>query len=680
MTDMHAFPVAALVLGAFAAAVAFAADGGGGGRTQRQVLLDAMKQRPGDPWPRGTGHVLLAEPGSPRTQKAYHEPGGGFSPAPGSFGVSVWVLGEDADILTTGETIALESIRQRYDWSGEANIPAILTETDHYRARWSCESPGRWRLNLRGAGEPRRDLAVLIRGPGPAGGGVKAIRFDGGALLIDHRWVLTPRPLPEAVHLGTEAEKGWTRAAPARRAVTDDEGWCYARLVLPGGTDLELSIRDTQPQFASPLAFADTRSTVSCDLPDERFEASLEAQVANLMMGCVGRQTRPGEPTNYPLAWERDGACSVVAMARCGRLETARDLSIYFAENDFFGGFGAEGDAPGSAIGALADVAALLRDPGFDRFIWPHVRRKAAIIHEMLHAAAPVEKQWVGPVLANVAEPHVICKAAKDGVIYGSMDHHYPALYINAVSYRGMSRAAGLADRLGRAERARAYRRTAETIRQGWRRAFHTGEAGNPRTYISGIWPTWVVGPDFQPYADALGRRGFAAGESLAHRPKWTYFTVAEAHQWLFLRRPEIVWRALRYFWANQCSPGLYTYWEGDGEENSFGIWPRYRGWVRPPHVTPHYWTAAEMLLLQLDMLACVDESAREPTLVLGAGVPKDWARRPMRVDGLHTSLGRVAWRYDGRAEVTVTIAPRRTCHIRLGPSFPEHVKVTVNP
>ena len=61
------------------------------------------------------------------------------------------------------------------------------------------------------------------------------------------------------------------------------------------------------------------------------------------MMGLLDRRTPPGEPTNYPLAWQRDGAAVIQGLARAGRLDVARQLVTYFAENDFFGGFGAEG-------------------------------------------------------------------------------------------------------------------------------------------------------------------------------------------------------------------------------------------------------------------------------------------------------------------------------------------------
>jgi len=648
------------------------------GPTQRQIVLDAMQARPNDPWPRGDGHVLLAEPGSPRTQKAYHEPGGSFSPSPGSFGVSFWVVDSNHALLTTGDAIPLDKIDQRYDWKEGHAIPGILTKTAYYQSRWSYVSEGRWQLDLKPAGGSENHVDIVIRGVGPAGGPVDMTYWDGDNLLINHRWVVNAEPEPKTVYLGSEESNGWTTTKKQRKRCTSKAGWCYARFEVDDTREFKLKIRDTQPQFKSPLSYSGTKSTVSCDLPDKRFEASLQAQVANLMMGYMGRQTCPGEPTNYPLAWERDGAYSVMAMARCGQLATARDLSIYFAENDFFGGFGAEGDAPGSQIALLVEVASLLNDPEYNQWIWPHVRRKLATILEMLNAKGPIPAEWVGPVLPDAHDAQIICKAARNGLIYGSMDHHFPLLYVNAVSYRGLVQAAKLADWLGKPDEAKKYRRVASEIRTAWLKGFETSEAENERTYMSGIWPTWIVKPDFQPYIDAMKNRNFGRSATLSERPLWTYFTVAEAHQWLFIGRTEPIWRTLEYFWDNQCSPGLYTYWEGSGEENTFGVWPSYRGWVRPPYVTPHYWTASEMLLLHLDMLAYVDESGDEPVLVVGAGVPPEWIDQPMWVKGLHTNIGRVDWRYED-GDMTVDFHARKKYAVRPGPSFGADTNLIVN-
>jgi len=145
---------------------------------------------------------------------------------------------------------------------------------------------------------------------------------------------------------------------------------------------------------------------------------------------------------------------------------------------------------------------------------------------------------------------------------------------------------------------------------------------------------------------------------------------VAEAHQWLFLDRPDRVWAMLTWLWDHQASPGMYTWGEGTARTaDPFRRWDGVRGWVKAPYVTPHYWTAAEMLMLQLDMLAYVDEANGRPTLVVGAGVPPAWLTQPMNVRRLPTRIGHVDWTWNGR-EVAVAVRGSG-CDVRLASVFP---------
>jgi hypothetical protein len=621
--------------------------------TQRQIVLNAMRARPADPWPRGSGHVVLGTPGSPRGQKAYHEPGGGFSPCPGSFGVSVWILGPDGGRVATSDDLPMDRSAQVLE-PREGLTPALRTRTPFYECLWTQAEEGRWRGEFRLPSGRRESVVLMLRSVGPAGGPVEDLDWDGRQLVVNHRWAVTFGPGPVRVLLADE-ETAPGLAAPAEtRSLKSAGGWGFARIEPGRCWVVTVSIRDTAPLFVSPLAHGPVRSCLSMEVPDREFADSLDAQAAHLLMGFVGLQTCPGEPVNYPLAWERDGAYAVVAMARCGQLAAARQLARYFAENDFFGGFGAEADAPGSAIQALATVALISGDDAFLREIWPHVRRKAGLIEEMLDAGEDVLKTWLGPIVPihrDRQDIPLVCRPAKDGLIVGNMDHHFPVLYINAFSHRGLTLAARLAGRLGQDEDARRWLGLAAGIREAWLRHFADPEYHNERTFMSALWPTWIADPAWRSLRCGLDERWekVHGGGLYPERPMWTYFTVAEAHQWLFLDRPDRVWQTLRYFWANQCSPGLYTYWEGSGEENSFHEWENLRGWVAPAHVTPHYWTAAEMLLLQLDMLAYVDESQPTPVLVVGAGVPAEWTSRPMSVSGMQTILGPVDWSWDGR-------------------------------
>ena len=113
--------------------------------TQRQIVLEAMKTRSLDPWPRGIGHVPLGEPGSPRSQKAYHEPGGSFSTSAGSFGVSVWITDSNGKRIATSDDIPLDDIGQHYAWPKNAGVPALETKTPYYHCTWSLEPDDRWR-------------------------------------------------------------------------------------------------------------------------------------------------------------------------------------------------------------------------------------------------------------------------------------------------------------------------------------------------------------------------------------------------------------------------------------------------------------------------------------------------------------------------------------------------------
>jgi hypothetical protein len=645
-----------------------------------------MKDRPTDPWPRGVGHVILAPPGSREEWKSYLEAGGSFSPTVGSFGLSIWVVDSQGRLLTSSDGLTLQSVSQSFLWDSRSGHPEVLVTTPYYVARYRPARFGRWELYFRPTVNQETRIVLNLRSVGPAGGPVRSLDWDGKRLRINDRWSVALSPPPTAVRLGEEGKAGWLempRPTPGAQTWKGISGWGFAAMVLDYSTETGVEIHDSDPMPRPGLRYESTRSTLELDLPEARFAESLDAQVAHLMMGLVGRETRPGDPTNYPLAWLRDGAYTVVALARAGQLDVARQLSTYFAENDFFGGFGAEADGPGLALWAIEEVSIRQRDHEFDEWLWPHVFRKAEFILGMLDAKQPIRKLVRGPIVPehwNHPELSLVAEPAREGLIAGRMDWHRPLLFVNAVSYRGLHGAAALAERQGHREEAGRWRKRAAELQSAWVKAFKPPESENDRTYINGLWPTWVASFNRDVFRQGLDRRWSQLRTpegAFREKPLWTYFEIADAHQWLFIGQPERTWKTLRWFWENQASPGLYVWWEGKGEENTLGLWEQVRGWVNPPHVTPHYWTAAEMLLLQLDMLAYVDEPASEPTLVIGAGIPAEWLSRPMSVRGLSTRLGEVDWKWDGRA-MRVTVRGIK-CAARLGAGFPPNTPVKVD-
>jgi hypothetical protein len=391
-------------------------------------------------------------------------------------------------------------------------------------------------------------------------------------------------------------------------------------------------------------------------------------------MSLVANETRPGDPINYPLSWQRDAAYIIVALTRAGHLARAEGLAAYLAEHDFFGGFGAEADAPGLGIWALNELAVGLDRPDFEAQMWPHVLRKANLIEQMMTLEEPLYHEFSGPVvpfLAGSPDASLVAGTPDNGLglINGRMDHHRPLLYVTAVSYPGLLDAAEFARRLGHEAEADRWQSAADNLQQAWGRGLQTSEANNERTYISGLWPTWIAAPEMTAeYENNLDQRWQNARSNdggFVNRPLWTYFEIGEAHQWLYLERLDRVWETLDWFWTNQTAPGLYTWWEGSGEENTFHQWEKVRGWVNPPYVTPHYWTTAEMLLLQLDMLVY---TRADGSLVIGGGVPESWLDSPMQVGPIPIATGSVEWQWDGD-QLTITVEGDPV-PVSPGPSF----------
>jgi len=640
-----------------------------------------MQARPQDPWPRSVGHVVLAQPGSLEAEKAYHEPGGNFSPGVGTFGISLWMTDTQGKPTVTSETTPLEALSQSFVWTDGAILPTVKTSTDSYAAEWSQPTWGEWLLDLTVPDKVSLSPTVMIRSAGPAGGPIRELEWNGKFLLVNGRWSIAVHPIPSAVQLGEETRGGWEWSAGETRRLVSRQGWAFARIALGKGARWTVRVRDEQPSGTPEHVAEKTSADLRLDLPDKRFQQSLDSQIAHLMMGLVGGETRPGDPTNYPLAWQRDGAYALVALARAGKLETARHLSKQFAEKDFFGGFGPEADAPGLSLWALSTVAGQLRQEEFDQWLWPHISRKATLIETMLRTSSNLHQKVEGPIVPKYkGNPNLslVAEPTRDGLIVGKMDHHRPILFINAISYRGLMEAAQLAHRLHHVEEARRWAFMAEGIRKAWETQFTPPFTENDRTFISALWPSWMATAT-RPALELLAEQRWQArhDETGAYLtpPLWTYFELAETHQWLFLDRPDRTWATLNWFWDHQSSPGLYTWWEGKGEENSFGRWTRVRGWVAPPHVTPHYWTAAEMALLQMDMLGYLDERDEEPVLVIGGGIPKDWLSHSMHVCGLRVGKYLLDWDWDGQ-KMKASLQGGRQIDVRLGAAFPGHTNL----
>jgi hypothetical protein len=649
----------------------------------RQVVLEAMQQRPGDSWPRSSGHVILAYPGSRETGKAYLEPGGNFSPCINSFGISFWIYDEEGKLQTTSEKITIDQIRQQWIWPALNLPPAILTDTLYYKALWSLASPGQGRLALSIPTNSTSTVQILVRSPGPAGGPLQTIEWNGKTLRLNSRWILTFDPAPTAVYTGHEGEADWTTSTASERQWRNADGWGFARIVIPKGHEFKVAIFDPSPGFQVTLPYSMIKSAVDVRLPDAQFAACMNAQAAQLLMGITGSEIRPGDPMQYPISSLREGASILVALARAGQINLASQLARPFADRDFFGGRGPEADAPGLALWALMEIAGRVNQNSFDASLQTHVIRKAQLIHEMLAATKPIRKTVTPPVDPQYAKDpqlSLLCDPARNGLIMGKAGGTRPLLYINAANSGGLTAAAEFMDRRGAGIYGLQWRIDAAQMRESWFNALKSPNASDEWTWVNGLWPSWAAGPHRDDFAAALQMQtpglGFDAQPS-ADVTAHPHVLLAKAHQWLYLNKPDTTWETLKWLWKNQSSPGLYTWGDGSGESPNQHQWERVRGWVTPSQSTPHYWTAAEMFLLQCDMLVCVDESTPNPVLIVGAGIPSYWMDRPMSVRGLSTRFGAVSWNWsNGRMNVIVY---GRRLPVRLGPAFKSNAFLKVD-
>ena len=662
------------------------------GMNEREKTLLAESRHPELPWPRENGHVVLGLPGSPLTEKSYHEPGGSFSPSPGSFGVSFWITAADGRLLASSETISLAQIKQRYVRNGAKFAAAIETSTPYFHLIWARD-PDTATAQIEPESVPAGSAFwMVLRSIGPAGAPVKEMKAADHLASVGDGWRISIDGAALGWSGGDEQAAGIKlSAAQSAIDVQSPAGWAYLAARLDPARHYSIQLTRNKPHEGLDWL---PQALWSPAVPDSRFVAAAYAEQAQILMGLTDKQTRPGEPLNYTADWVRDGAITVAALARAGQTEIARSLSTRLAEKDFFGGFGAEGDAPGLALWALGEVSNALGDQAFDRSLLPHVRRKLGLIEHCLDpAAAPLVVPEMSSPDPNLQDRDRPCERSRLGLAVGRMDGHYPILYVNAMDYAGLVAGARIARRANDESTAHSAEALATSLAKRWldlyqssasnrlktlvsgylsdlpsafrvlsrsqarNREFMIGDNwlhadSDDRTFISALWPSGIgLQSEGARQAILLGLekrwndRRFTS-DSVKRHPR-TSFDMAEAHQWLLSGRPDRANAILNAYYVNDVSPGLFAWWEGEDEENSGNLWANLRGWLKPHGVSPHYWTAAEALALQMDFLTYVTGASSDSALVLGMGVPATWRDSQLDSGWILTRYGPTRWRLD---------------------------------
>ena len=664
-------------------------------------------------WNRADTHVILSVPRAPEPFKTPVEPGNSFSPGPGTFGVSTWVMADGT--LYAPEQMPLADLTWRFEggfypvlhacW--QAGALAMETELfadgDTTSAAYDDWYAVRVRNTAQGPVNAR--IALPFRSFGAAGGPITALAAQDGCVLVNGHPACYPDDLSFGFGAVSYAETGEDIGQLLRRgevptqcAVQDDSTWASGALwydvrLAPGEEKRfsfcfplhvgQLAQNRKAPQRPLPLAahreklLADWHDILSIQLslPDQRFTEALQCQLTHLYMFTVDSAIRIC-PISYPIWWLRDGVYVLNALNKGGLHAFGEASCRHIAPNDAFGGFGAEGDGPSDGIWALSEHFLLTRDMDYLRDMFPHIARRAALLMQMRRTEVPLHKftEFVIPKMMLSPETDVMCLAAQDGLIVGRMDHHLPLFWINGFAYLAMKRAALCARALSLDDAP--YEREAGEILAALRRKVPEAFGKNDRDVNSAFWPADWATPDdplIQQRFDEFWQRVRCPDGQHVPEPEWTYFEAGQAHNYVLLGQRERAWVSIEHFLTHHTAPGLYTYLEAIG--NTALLWPRTRGWDDSTCVTPHGWTAAELFLLLRDCLAREQDDA----LVIGMGIPASWRDKPFEVTGLPTYFDLADFAYDP-ATATLRVKTQRPVPQGVRSALPFDVTVVQAP
>lgn len=665
-------------------------------------------------WNRSDTHIILGVPESPETFKTIVEPGNSFSPGFRSYCVSTWL--SVAGRLYATEELELTAMTWRY---ANGYLPVLdctwtagsVTVSSSLFTEGDVESRAiRTHLSVVVSNESVDDveatLHLVVRSFGAAGGPVSELEFDGRDVMINGHVAMTFAAPPSRVGAVSSLDAGEDISTvlndgrfPSAAHAVDDSTWAS------GVAAYDLSLRAGESRRIEATSFVhaghphltwlhrerglpsepprrdefdaewERLLPVKLDLPDPRFAEALQAQLAGLTMSTVGVEPRIS-PISYPLWWLRDGSYAVTALGKGGSRDWVDRAVRSVARRAPFGGFGSEGDGASELIWLISEHYLMTRDAEFLREHYPDVLRNVDLIRAMRRASRPIfgKTEIRTPHMMFSPEADLMCAPAEDGLIKGRMDGHFPRFWINGWAYFALMRAALCADALG--EDASAFRSEAVDLLAAInaQTAEHFGE--NDRDVTGSLWPTGWASKD-----DPIIQRGFQnfwdtvrfPGGVHVPEPEWTYFEAGQAHNYVLLGQREKAWVSIEMFLSQHAAPGLYTYHEGIGDENSSLQWQRSRGWDNIPHVTPHGWTAAEVFLLLRD---CLVRESVTGELIIGSGVPAEWMSSDFSVTGLPTHFGLVDIRFDAERQYLSVTAERPP--VRVVSELPGHASVSL--
>ncbi len=665
----------------------------------QHLAIEQMRDKHPDwIWHRSDTHIILGVPGSLEGLKTVVEPGNAFSPGPGSFGVTAWVFDHQKGRLFTPEEMNLADI----SWSfAEPGVPVVVSSwyagdiqvtsrlfSDGDLVNSDVKSYLTVSVNNIFGDAVDISLYLVIRSFGPAGGPVSHIGVsgDGTALDINHYPLLYFGQKPTGIGVVSYTETGQDIGEylkqgklPTIDNVEDKSTWASGaveyRQKLHAGEEKKheficpVKANHRLLTWLKPLsnfpALAQIEQDftgkwhaghlINLDVPDKRFIEAFYAQLTHLYMFTVADAPRIC-PISYPIWWLRDGAYVVQALDKGGFQDFAGDACLGVKDKITFGGFGSEGDGPADAIWMLTEHYLLTRDDDYLQKIYPGLLEKAELLIKMRRTTVPIKMftEYVAPDYATSPVIDIFCAPAKDGLIQGRMDWHYPAFWINGFAYLAFQRMVECAEKMNDDGNIQRFKQEAIELLTALMAEMPKTFGNNGRDINSALWPSgWAMQnntclPEVKKKFEEFWQKERCPDGIYKREPMWTYFEAGQLHNLLLLGERDKVWQGIEAFLTEHTAPGLYTYHESNCDENSFDQWQRTRGWDRIRYVTPHGWTAAELFLLLRDCMLY----EKGDTLIIGAGVPESWMSddKGFGINNAPSHFGNISWQYNPSA------------------------------
>ncbi len=373
----------------------------------------------------------------------------------------------------------------------------------------------------------------------------------------------------------------------------------------------------------------------------QKLADSIKSNLAYILINRSGAAIQPGSRT-YARSWIRDGALTSAALLGMGYTDEVRQFLLWYTPYQLADGRVpccvdargadpvAEHDSHGELIYAIMEYYRYTRDVGFLREMWPHVAKAVSYIESLrqqrlteYYRTDPTGIPYWGLVPESISHE-------------GYSSHPRHSYWDNFFILRGLKDAATIAVVLGEEEQAARF----ANLRDAFRKDLYASIRASIKEHKIDFIPGAVELGDFDPTSttvavDPGGELGRLPQPALDHTfelyfnefksrqdaQKWDAYTPYELRVVGTMIRLGFRDRALKTlaFFLEGQRPSAWNHW-------AEVVWrdpkaPRFIGDM------PHTWVGSDFIRSARSLF--VYEREADQALVIGAGIPSDWATSP---------------------------------------------------